>query len=109
VPVSVASKYEIAPRALALCETRSMPSLVLVRGPHAGRVYPLSSGAVLGRDRTCEIQIREETLSRRHERFGIDENGWYVEDLESTNVRVNDFPVRHGPLREDDDVALPVR
>lgn len=39
----------------------------------------------LGRDPTCEISIKDKSISTKHARFGFHHNHWWVEDLASTN------------------------
>lgn len=61
-------------------------ALVVERGPRAGLTYVLGEGeTVAGRSDDVEIFLGDVTVSRRHARFVVDDNGLYVEDLRSTN------------------------
>ena len=61
-------------------------ALVVERGPRAGLTYVLGEGeTVAGRSDDVEIFLGDVTVSRRHARFLVDENGLTVEDLRSTN------------------------
>jgi hypothetical protein len=47
--------------------------------------YPLEQECLLGRQKTCGIQIRDEKASRQHARVYFRDDGWWVEDLSSAN------------------------
>lgn len=60
--------------------------LVMRVGPSPGKVFPLSAKEIiLGRDIENEIVINDSEISRRHTRLLIQEGGYVVEDLGSTN------------------------
>ena len=60
--------------------------LVMRVGPSPGKVFPLSTNEViLGRDIDNEVVINDSEISRRHTRLLIQEGGYVVEDLGSTN------------------------
>lgn len=60
--------------------------LVMRVGPSPGKVFPLSAKEIiLGRDIGNEIVINDGEISRRHTRLLIQEGGYVVEDLGSTN------------------------
>lgn len=40
---------------------------------------------VVGRSRSCDVRLREDTVSRLHAAFVWDEDGWVLEDLGSSN------------------------
>ncbi len=77
-------------------------------GPYMGRRFPLTgSKLILGRDRSCNIQIDRDSVSRRHARFSCREDGWHLQDLESTNgSSVNDVSVTEAPLRDGDFIKI---
>lgn len=39
----------------------------------------------LGRDNSCEVSIKDKSISTKHARFGFHHDHWWVEDLASTN------------------------
>jgi diguanylate cyclase (GGDEF)-like protein len=88
--------------------TASIPCLVVMRGLDVGRVIPLQeSTMVAGREETCEIQLTDEGISRRHAQFTKLAGGFGIEDLGSTNgVFVNGEPVTSQLLAEGDKVLL---
>ena len=47
--------------------------------------YPLEQECLLGRQKTCGIQIRDEKASRQHARVYFSKDAWWVEDLSSAN------------------------
>jgi len=65
----------------------SAPSrLVVTEGPLRGTILPLGSSAVLvGRAPGCTLVLDDDYSSSRHARLFPQEDGWYIEDLGSTN------------------------
>lgn len=62
------------------------PKLVLIRGPHTGRTFPLEKPSLtLGRDPRNDVVIDHPQVSRRHARITRPSNAWVIEDLGSTN------------------------
>ena len=47
--------------------------------------YPLYGEAVIGRGKGCEIKIDDSFLSHNHARIFKEKDGFYLEDLDSTN------------------------
>jgi pSer/pThr/pTyr-binding forkhead associated (FHA) protein len=82
--------------------------LEVLSGPHAGEVYPLTPGAILGRDPRCDIALlRDNTISRQHLRFVRDVDGWRLEDGGSANgTFVNGQRVAVQPLAPGDQVSI---
>ena len=49
---------------------------------------------VIGRGRKADLALAEATISRAHAAVGFDADGFFIEDLDSTNgTRVNGAPV----------------
>ena len=74
-------------------------------GPNLGRRFPLTRlEHVVGRVVDADIPIEADSVSRRHARLCLgEEGGWYVEDLRSTNgTFVNDERVDHRVLKDGD-------
>ncbi|MFP4106883.1 MAG: FHA domain-containing protein [Phycisphaerae bacterium] len=64
--------------------------LVVVAGPQEGERFLLGrSVMVIGRSADTDIQLREETASRRHMQFTLTHDGWVVENLSSNGTRIN--------------------
>ena len=65
------------------------------RGPAMGSRHPLKDRPILiGRGDECDVHIDDPSMSRRHARVLPSPDGFYVEDLRSTNgTFVNDVPV----------------
>lgn len=60
--------------------------LVLTTGPLTGTSLPLrDSGVLIGRNPECALVLDDEFASGRHARIIRAQDGWYVEDLGSTN------------------------
>ncbi len=71
------------PRAAA---KRVPTSLAVTEGPLAGTSLPLqASGVLLGRNPECTLVLDDDFASGRHARIFQRPEGWYVEDLGSTN------------------------
>jgi len=85
-----------------------MPSLTVVQGALAGRSFEFRSEAVVGRSRTSDVLVEEETVSRRHARLGHDSSGWWIEDLGSANgSRINGKRLTSGVgLKDGDHIIL---
>jgi pSer/pThr/pTyr-binding forkhead associated (FHA) protein len=86
--------------------------LVLVHpaGDELGKAFPLPTHEVMvGRARECAIRIDRESVSRQHARIYHCGDGWYVEDLKSTNgCYVNDVPVARSVLHDADFLKIGV-
>jgi pSer/pThr/pTyr-binding forkhead associated (FHA) protein len=62
---------------------------------------------VIGRGRKANLALAEATISRAHAAVGFDADGFYVEDLNSTNgTRVNGAPVGKQRLKNDDEIQM---
>ena len=62
------------------------PQLVVIKGPKVGRTFHLDEPTlVIGRHPQSGIVIDHPEVSRRHARVLRQEEGWIVEDLDSTN------------------------
>jgi hypothetical protein len=85
-----------------------MPSLTVIQGALAGRTFEFRGEAVIGRSRTSDVLVDEETVSRRHARLGHDEGAWWIEDLGSANgSRLNGKRLTSGvPLKDGDRIVL---
>ncbi|WP_341359727.1 FHA domain-containing protein [Georgenia sp. M64] len=66
---------------------RNGPSrLVVTQGPLAGTTIPLGASSILvGRAAACTLVLDDDYSSNRHARFFPKDDGWWVEDLRSTN------------------------
>lgn len=62
---------------------------------------------VIGRGRKADLALAEATISRAHAVIGYDEDGFYVEDLGSTNgTLVNGARIERQPLKTDDEIQM---
>ena len=78
-PSSSASKQ---PRALR----RGPTHLVVIEGGMRGTQLPLSeSGVLLGRNPESSLVLSDDFASGRHARIYAESDGWYIDDLGSTN------------------------
>jgi serine phosphatase RsbU (regulator of sigma subunit) len=63
-----------------------MAVLITLRGPEAGRQYPLSSErTILGRNHDCPICLTGKQVSRQHAQIVRTAGEYYLEDLGSSN------------------------
>lgn len=91
-----------------------LPTLVVVQGEAAGSRWTLLDPVTgIGRDSTCQIQLPDATVSRRHAQIVRQSDGYYASDLESNNgTHVNDEEIttprrlRNGDLVQVGTVAL---
>ncbi len=86
----------------------NVPSLVVIRGERLGNRIDLSAGAVvIGRGNDCDFRIGERSVSRAHCRVFKREDGYWIEDLGSTNRSfVNDEEVRLQRLIDGDQLRV---
>lgn len=62
---------------------------------------------VIGRGRNADLALAEATISRAHAVMGFDADGFYIEDLGSTNgTLVNGARVRRQPLKNEDEIRM---
>jgi hypothetical protein len=67
---------------------RSQPaaSLVVSQGAQGGMTFPITGDeAILGREEGIDVSVRDPEVSRRHARITWRGDGYYIEDLKSTN------------------------
>ena len=84
-----------------------MAKLLVYRGRSREAVYDLRHGAVVGRARSCALQLDDRLVSRRHVRFDRTGDGWTVQDLETPNgVWVNEARVDSALLAPGDTVIV---
>lgn len=61
-------------------------TLTVTDGPLAGTTFPLKpSGVLIGRNPECTLVVDDDFTSGRHARLSARPDGWYAEDLGSTN------------------------
>ena len=91
--------------AVPLPPTREGLRALVVEGPDVGRAFaiePDGSRALLGTSPVCTLRLVDPAVSRRHASFEVEERGWRLIDLGSTNgtwvdaVSVRDAWVRPG-------------
>ncbi len=64
---------------------------------------------VVGRLSDCQVRLVDANVSRRHAAFIRIDDGWAIEDLESTNgTRLNGQPVTRARLRDGDVIEIGV-
>lgn len=62
---------------------------------------------VIGRGRKADLALAEATISRAHAAVGFDNEGFFVEDLGSTNgTRVNGARIARRRLENDDEIQM---
>lgn len=66
-----------------------MAKLIVQSGPNKGTIYELGDQPmVLGRDLSCELQVPDDKVSRRHFRIAREGEAWTLTDLGSRNGTV---------------------
>ena len=80
----------------------------VLRGFYEGLEIPVDRDwVVIGRGRGSDIVIAEPTMSRAHAAIGFDGQGFFVQDLGSTNgTRVNGERTQRASVADGDDVQL---
>ncbi|MBI4567442.1 MAG: sigma 54-interacting transcriptional regulator [Planctomycetes bacterium] len=78
-----------------------------IRGRDAGRVVVLRGTLTLGRTDENDVQLLDDTASRRHTEFTVDERGVRVRDLGSSNgTLVNGARVDSAYLADGDEICV---
>lgn len=84
-----------------------MPKLVVKTGRDAGKSYPLSKSAILGRGDTVQIKVLDAKASREHCRVFVQNGEWVVVDLNSRNgITVNEMKKTRHALQQGDEIAI---
>ena len=86
----------------------SIPFMQILTGENAGQILLLDRPeAVVGRDTSCEIQLQETGISRRHARFASVPGSVTLEDLESTNgTYVGEKPITRVSLSRGETISF---
>ena len=100
-----------SPAAVAKPAAGPMPSgasVRVLRGFYEGLEVPLDRDwLVIGRGRTADLVIAEPTISRAHAAIGWDAEGFFMQDLGSTNgTKVNGQRSPLARLKDGDDLQL---
>ncbi len=80
----------------------------MLAGPHVGQSFPLTPGAVVGRDPGVGVALPSDSkASRSHARFVQSGAGWTLEDMNSTNgTFVNGQRVSQVALAPGDTIVI---
>lgn len=68
----------------------SRPTLVFIKGPQEGQKLPIDGKqAVAGRAPQCELQLKEDYVSRQQMRFTVGDDGCIMENMSVNGTMVN--------------------
>jgi pSer/pThr/pTyr-binding forkhead associated (FHA) protein len=83
-------------------------SICIVDGFYEGLELPIDRDwLVLGRGKGADVMIVEPTISRAHAAFGHDHEGFFVQDLDSTNgTFVNGVRCKRTILSDGDGIQM---
>ncbi|MCA9297743.1 MAG: GGDEF domain-containing protein, partial [Phycisphaerales bacterium] len=83
-------------------------ALIVIAGREIGKRYPLPPGEyVMGRSTEAGVTIDDPSISRKHARLLISQDGCIIEDLGSSNgTELNDAKIDVVPLRDGDIVRV---
>ena len=100
---------EVANGLLGAISNTQKASLTVLAGPDAGKVSHLGENAfIIGRDPTCQLQLKDESISRYHARITKNQhNKLTIEDLDSTNgTFIDGERIEKQDLEEGDKILL---
>jgi len=82
--------------------------LIVKQGPSLGATIPVDAdSASIGRDRSNDICLPHETISRHHARLIYEDGRWTVSDLSSSNgTQVNGAKIEREQLHHMDEIQL---
>src|SRR5580704_8075893 len=82
--------------------------LTIAEGKEAGRQFVFEQPqVVIGREAECDVVLYDPGVSRKHARIFAEGNGYFVEDMGSSNgTKVNGSVVKKQKLSNGDAVAL---
>ena len=85
-----------------------MWAIKFLSGPKAGQEILLQKGlVVLGKDKSCQVQIRSSKVSKRHAQIVIKDEGIFIEDLNSSNgTYIEGVQIQSRELKSGNQVAL---
>ena len=85
-----------------------MAKLVVFRSRVREAVFELrGSTCIVGRTRSCHLQLDDRLISRQHARFAKQDGRWSVEDLQTKNgLYLNEERVTFTPVNDGDVVSL---
>lgn len=86
------------------------PVLIVIRGTPQGKKYSLeNSEYILGRDKTADIQLQDDSVSREHAKVSKTSAGVYIEDFRSHNgtfVNAENIGLKKRLLAKEDMIKL---
>jgi len=79
------------------------PELVFIRGPQKGQRAPLSKTMnIVGRDKTCDIDLQDEYASRQHARLIVEGARVRLVNTSPNGTRLNGKPTEQAVLNDGD-------
>lgn len=102
-PPEIKEKVDPIPRTI-----RRKPYLLVLEGPRKGQEFQISSEPfIIGRDRTCALQIEEPLISRRHASIYFKDGSFRLKDLGSTNgTFLNGAKIMDARLKDNDKIQM---
>jgi hypothetical protein len=82
--------------------------LRFIAGPQQGREYPLQPGRdlVIGRDSDVDLEIPEDTVSRRHATLSVRDDALLLQDLSRNGTYVNGQRITNAVLQLRDQIQI---
>jgi len=103
-------EVKLLKKVLRAIDKESVPSVEVLNGSFVGKKFFIAENLeeiVIGRDETCEFQIEEYAISRRHARLFWNESAVFIQDLNSKNgTFVNNRKISEQELHDGDRIAL---
>jgi len=85
-----------------------MPTLTVIQGPDRGKTFEVDGkSTAIGRDPSCEVLLRDASISRHHATLEISGDRYVLKDAGSANgTFVNGVRIRESPIRAGDQIRV---
>ncbi len=86
---------------------KPLAKLIVLKPEDLALTFPLKTENIIGRSKSCDIQLNDDTVSRRHAIIKIEKDQFHIQDQGSANgIAINGNPATEGELHDGDEITL---